>query len=201
MSPAELKSFLQNWPFFGLLHETLQDIYRHEDFVIVSMDNNGVEKNIITTANLSSRLEEFEVKIKKQDEASMLAWTRTNLFHTVPKLKPRGLRWAPRSLLFANILFARPVPGEPEDRAVLAKVDNTKALVAKLEGLRISIAKCANGLPGDFASFDSQPRNELAANGIFSVDESGHTRLREFIVRMYGGLSLYAGRRPCAWRQ
>ncbi|KAI4192264.1 MAG: hypothetical protein LQ348_003222 [Seirophora lacunosa] len=81
------------------------------------------------------------------------------LFHTVPKLKRRGLRWAPRSLLFANIPFARPVAGEPEDRAVLAKVGNTKGLVAQLAGLRISIARCANGLPGYLAGFDSLPRD------------------------------------------
>ncbi|KAL8954499.1 MAG: hypothetical protein Q9193_007219, partial [Seirophora villosa] len=72
MSPAELEPFLQNWLFFGLLHEVLQDMYRHEDFVTVSIDN-GVEKSIITTAKLSSRLEEFEVKVKKQDEASIQA--------------------------------------------------------------------------------------------------------------------------------
>ncbi|KAI4116709.1 MAG: hypothetical protein LQ345_002913 [Seirophora villosa] len=72
MPPAELEPFLQNWLFFGLLHEVLQDIYRHEDFVIISIDN-GVEKSIITTAKLSSRLEEFEVKVKKQDETSIQA--------------------------------------------------------------------------------------------------------------------------------
>ncbi|KAL8961202.1 MAG: hypothetical protein Q9193_002204, partial [Seirophora villosa] len=79
------------------------------------------------------------------------------LFHMTPKLKRRGFRWAPQSLLFANISF-RPVAGEPEDRAILAKVDNTKGLVAQLAGLRISIARCANGLPGYLAGFDSQPR-------------------------------------------
>ncbi|KAI4093483.1 MAG: hypothetical protein LQ344_002896 [Seirophora lacunosa] len=81
------------------------------------------------------------------------------LFHTVPKLKRRGFRWAPQSLLFADFLFITARANEPEDRAVLAQVDNKKGLVAKLAGLRISIARCANGLPGDLASSDSLPRD------------------------------------------
>lgn len=80
------------------------------------------------------------------------------LFHTAPKLQRRGLRWAPRSLLFTNIFFARPVPGEPKNRAFLAKVGNTKGLVAELAGIRINMAKCANGLPKILAGFDSLPK-------------------------------------------
>ncbi|KAI4253129.1 MAG: hypothetical protein L6R42_007696, partial [Xanthoria sp. 1 TBL-2021] len=80
------------------------------------------------------------------------------LFHTAPKLNRRGLRWAPRSLLFTNIFFAWPVPGEPENRAFLAKVGNTKGLVAELAGIRISMVKCANGLPKILAGFDSLPK-------------------------------------------
>ena len=79
------------------------------------------------------------------------------LFHTAPKLKRRGLRWAPRSLLFTNMFFARPTPGEPDNRAYLAKVNNTKGLVAELAGIRISVAESPNYLPKVIAGFDSLP--------------------------------------------
>ncbi|CAL8579967.1 hypothetical protein XPA_005700 [Xanthoria parietina] len=79
------------------------------------------------------------------------------LFHTAPTLKRRGLRWAPRSLLFTNMSFARPAPGEPDNRASLAKVGNTKGLVAELAGIRISVAESPNYLPKVIAGFDSLP--------------------------------------------
>ncbi|KAL8797248.1 MAG: hypothetical protein Q9182_007232 [Xanthomendoza sp. 2 TL-2023] len=70
MPPAELKPFLQNWLFFGLLTEFLGDLYHHQEYVITSLDD-GVENFVITTADLSSRLEEWEVKIQ-QDKASSM---------------------------------------------------------------------------------------------------------------------------------
>ena len=68
-SPAVLEPFLQNWLFFGLLHEVLGDLYRHEDFVTTSSDG-GIEKSIITTADLVSRLEKWEAKVA-QDQGSL----------------------------------------------------------------------------------------------------------------------------------
>lgn len=68
---AKLQSFLQNWLFFGLLNEVLGDLYRHDDFVTTFLDNE-VEKTIITTANLLSRLEKWEAKIT-QDSDSLIA--------------------------------------------------------------------------------------------------------------------------------
>lgn len=79
------------------------------------------------------------------------------LFHTAPTLKRRGLRWAPRSLLFTHMSFARPAPCEPDNRASLAKVGNTKGLVAELAGIRISVAESPNYLPKVIAGFDSLP--------------------------------------------
>ena len=69
MPPAELQPFLQNWLFFGLLHELLGDLYFHEDYLTTSLDC-GTEKTIITTANLVSRLGEWEVEVT-QDKLSL----------------------------------------------------------------------------------------------------------------------------------
>ena len=68
---AELEPFLQNWLFFGLLNEVLGDLYRHEDFVDTFLDGE-TEKTIVTTADLVSRLEEWEAKIM-QDKDSLMA--------------------------------------------------------------------------------------------------------------------------------
>ena len=69
--PAELIPFLQDWFFFGLLHEVLGDLYRHEDFVTTYLDG-VIEKTIVTTANLLPRLEEWGLKAT-QDEGSLTA--------------------------------------------------------------------------------------------------------------------------------
>ena len=67
MPIAELEPFLQNWLFFGLLKEVLGDLYRHEDFVTAVLDCE-IEKTIVTTANLLSRLEAWEANIKTETE-------------------------------------------------------------------------------------------------------------------------------------
>lgn len=69
--PAESESFLQNWLFFGLLHEILGDSYCHEDFVTTAEDDKG-KRTIITTAVLVSRLEKWEKTIR-QDEGPRMA--------------------------------------------------------------------------------------------------------------------------------
>ena len=69
MSPAELQPFLQNWLFFGLLHEVLGKLYCYEDYLVTSFDGE-IEKTSITTANLFSRLERWEVEIT-QDKSSL----------------------------------------------------------------------------------------------------------------------------------
>ena len=69
--PAELESFLQNWLFFGLLNEVLGDLYRHEDFV-TTFSEGELEETIVTTADLLSRLEEWEIKIT-QDKGPLIA--------------------------------------------------------------------------------------------------------------------------------
>lgn len=74
MPPAELQSFLQNWLFFGLLSEVLGDLYRHEDFVTILLDG-GIEKAVITTVDLLSRLTDWETKIT-QDEGSLTSMFR-----------------------------------------------------------------------------------------------------------------------------
>ena len=71
MPSAELEPFLQNWLFFGLLHEVLGELYRHEDFVTTFLDGE-IEKTIVTTADLLSRLEEWEARIT-QDKGSLIA--------------------------------------------------------------------------------------------------------------------------------
>ena len=68
---AELEPFLQKWLFFGLLSEVLGDLYRHEDFVTTSLDGES-ENTIVTTADLLSRLEEWEARIT-QDMGSATA--------------------------------------------------------------------------------------------------------------------------------
>ena len=68
---AELEPFLQNWLFFGLLNEVLGDLYRHEDFVTTLLDGE-IEKTIVTTADLLSRLEEWEANITR-DKVSLMA--------------------------------------------------------------------------------------------------------------------------------
>ena len=67
--PAALEKFLQTWLFFGLLHEILGGSYRHEDFV-TTVSNGEVEKIVVTTADLLSRLEEWEANIT-QDKGSL----------------------------------------------------------------------------------------------------------------------------------
>ena len=64
----ELEPFLQNWLFFGLLSEVLGELYRHEDFVTTFLDGE-IEKTVITTAFLLSRLEEWEAKTKQGTDA------------------------------------------------------------------------------------------------------------------------------------
>ena len=68
LRPVELEPFLQNWLFFGLLREVLGDLYRHEDFVTPILDGE-IEKTIVTTAVLLSRLEEWEAKIPQDKDA------------------------------------------------------------------------------------------------------------------------------------
>ena len=67
---AELELFLQNWLFFGLLNEILGDVYCHEDFVTTFLDGE-TKKTIVTTADLLSRLEEWEANIT-QDKDSLM---------------------------------------------------------------------------------------------------------------------------------
>lgn len=94
MPPAELQSFLQNWLFFGLLCEVLGDLYRHEDFLTTFVDGE-TEKTVVTTADLLSRLEEWEAKITQDDisleavyehTAKCLALTRACLVIAYPSL-------------------------------------------------------------------------------------------------------------------
>ena len=68
--PAKLEPFLQNWLFFGLLNEVLGELYRHDDFLTTVFDGR-IEKTIITTASLLSRLAEWEAKIK-EDEGTLM---------------------------------------------------------------------------------------------------------------------------------
>ena len=70
---AELEPFLQNWLFFGLLNEVLGDLYRHEDFVTTSLDGE-TEKTIVTTADLLSRLEEWEARVTQDQDALMAVY-------------------------------------------------------------------------------------------------------------------------------
>ena len=71
LPPAYLQPFLQNWLFFGLLHEVLGDLFRYEDFVTRSPnDENGW--TVITTAELISRLEEWGETVP-QDEGPRMA--------------------------------------------------------------------------------------------------------------------------------
>ena len=69
MSLADVQRFLQNWLFFGLLHEILGNLYCHEDYLTTSLDSE-TEKTVVTTLNLVSRLEEWEVKLT-QDNRSL----------------------------------------------------------------------------------------------------------------------------------
>lgn len=71
MPPAELQPFLQKWLFFGLLHELLGDLYRYEDFVTGS-PNDENEWTVVTTAKLVSRLEEWGETVT-QDEGPRMA--------------------------------------------------------------------------------------------------------------------------------
>lgn len=83
------------------------------------------------------------------------------LFHMGPKIHERGLRWAPRSLLSVDKYFTIPKPGEEENRGFLGTDRDAKGLVVELAGVRISIAKPANGLPEHLAGFDSKPKNDI----------------------------------------
>ena len=71
--PAALEAFLQNWLFFGLLNEVLGDLYRHEDFITTSSDSEN-EKIIVTTANLITRLEDWEARITQDKDSSMAVY-------------------------------------------------------------------------------------------------------------------------------
>lgn len=95
------------------------------------------------------------------------------LFHTAPTLKRHGLRWAPRSLLFTKMFFARPAPGEPNNRASLAKVGSTKGLVAELAGIRIGVAQSPTYLPKQIVGFDSVPRHHDDRYRLFVKDGQG----------------------------
>ena len=69
--PVEAEPFFQNWLFFGLLHEILGALYRHDDFVTTLLDGE-IEKPIITTERLLSRLEAWEAQLT-QDTGSLTA--------------------------------------------------------------------------------------------------------------------------------
>ena len=71
----ELEPFLQNWLFFGLLKEVLGNSYRHEDFVTTFLDGE-IEKTIVTTEILLSRLEEWEANIPQDKDASRALYER-----------------------------------------------------------------------------------------------------------------------------
>ena len=60
-----IEAFLQIWLFFGLLSEVLGNLYCHEDFVTTLLDG-GTKKTIVTTAQLITRLQEWEAKIVQE---------------------------------------------------------------------------------------------------------------------------------------
>ena len=70
MPSAKLQAFLQNWLFFGLLHEVLGGFYRHNDFVSTVFEG-GEERTIVSTANLLSRLGVWEAKVIGDGNSTM----------------------------------------------------------------------------------------------------------------------------------
>lgn len=94
------------------------------------------------------------------------------LFHTAPRLQSIGFRWAPRSLLLQdNLHFAFPVPGEEENRAFLHT--KRKGLVAELAGIRITIAKPADGVPEMYAGYQSLPKDDQQRYRLLMRDHHG----------------------------
>ena len=83
------------------------------------------------------------------------------LFHMGLKIRERGLRWAPQSLLSVNRYFAPPKPGEEEHRGFLGTDRNAKGLLVELAGFRISKPKPTKGLPHHLAGFDYLPENAM----------------------------------------
>ena len=95
------------------------------------------------------------------------------LLYAGPKIRKRGLRWAPQSLLFVDNRFAIPNPGEHENGSFLATNSNAMGLVVELAGFRISLAKPAKGLPKNLAGFDSTPRNHADRHRLLLRDCQG----------------------------
>ena len=95
------------------------------------------------------------------------------LFRMGPRIRKRGLRWAPQSLLFVDSHFAIPKPGEHESRGFLATNRSAMGLVVELAGFRISIAKPAKGLPKRLAGFQSKPRNHADRHRLLLRDCQG----------------------------
>lgn len=73
MKSARLQSFLQNWLFFGLLHEVLGNLYRHHDFITTVLEGEE-ERTIVSTANLLSRLEVWEANVTQNRDSLMAVY-------------------------------------------------------------------------------------------------------------------------------
>ena len=101
------------------------------------------------------------------------------LFHMSLKLRERGLRWAPQSLLSKDRHFAIPKPGEEENRGFLGTDRDTRGLLVELAGFRISIAEPAKGLPRHLAGFNSLTENAIDRHSLLLKDSPG----RWYILR------------------
>ena len=106
------------------------------------------------------------------------------LFHMAPKIRERGLRWAPQSLLSRDRLFVIPKPGEEENRGFLGTDRNAKGLLVELAGFRMSIAKPAKGLPHHLAGFDSLTEDAIDGHRLLLKDS--HRRWYILRHRMFG---------------
>ena len=95
------------------------------------------------------------------------------LFHMGLKIRERGLRWAPQSLLSVDRHFAIPKPGEEENRGFLGTERNAKGLLVELAGFRVSVAKPAKGLPHHLAGFDSLTEDAIDRNNLLLKDCQG----------------------------
>lgn len=95
------------------------------------------------------------------------------LFHKGLKIRERGLRWAPESLLFVDRQLALPEVGEEENRGFLGTERNARGLLVELAGFRISIAKPAKCIPHQLAGFDSSIGDAIYRNCLLLKDCQG----------------------------
>ena len=65
MSKQEIEPILQTWLFFGLLHEILGNLYRHEDFIRDTEDADGHRK-VLNTSTLVGLLDQWVVQIQSK---------------------------------------------------------------------------------------------------------------------------------------